>query len=128
VPRWGNVARQANGQDACGRLEGIAIQSRPIHDAQLFQTYFESQKRLGGVEVIADDSVGSLNYPAPIWPDKWTLSILSGPDHMKHTASEVAAVNSLVTSEEDPTEPTVVLNQWVDPAPPERRSVFCWMS
>jgi hypothetical protein len=82
-----------------------------------FHVYFEARRTLGGVEVIADDSVGALHYSTPIWPDKWTPSILAGPDHMKHTVAEIAAVNRIVTSEEDPTEPTIVLNQWVEPAP-----------
>jgi Nodulation protein Z (NodZ) len=77
---------------------------------------------LGGVEVLADDSVGSIDYPVPIFPDKWTPAILASPDHMKHTAAEGTATNKLVTSDEDPPEPTLVLNGWIEPPPP-RESV-----
>jgi hypothetical protein len=96
---------------------GSRFNPDPSMTRNCFHVYFESQKRLGGVEVVADDSVGAFDYSTPIWPHKWTPSILAGPDHMKHTASEIAAVNRLVTSEDDPTEPTIVLNQWVEPAP-----------
>lgn len=83
-----------------------------------FHVYFEPRPTLGGVEVIADDSVGGLDYPLPIWPEKWTRSTLAGPEHMKHTADEIVAVNRIVTSEEDPVARTIVLNQWVEPSPP----------
>lgn len=83
-----------------------------------FSTYFESLTKLGGVDVIADDSVGGIAFPSPMWPAKWTSSTLAGVDHMKHTANEFADVNRFVTSDEDLTHPTVVLNQWIEPIPP----------
>src|SRR4051812_11790599 len=46
-----------------------------------FHDYFEPQRSLGGVRVIADDGAGGLQYPGPIWPEKWTRSILAGPRH-----------------------------------------------
>jgi hypothetical protein len=83
-----------------------------------FFRYFEPRQMLCGVQIIADDSVGGLQYRTPIWPAKWTLENLAGSGHLKHTAEEVAAVNELVTSERKPIEPTIVLNQWVEPPPP----------
>jgi hypothetical protein len=97
---------------------GSRFNADPSGRHNCFNDYFESRQRLGGVEVIADDRVGALDYRTPIFPYKWTPGILATPDHMKHTAAEIVAVNRLVTSEEDPTEPTVVINQWVDPPPP----------
>jgi hypothetical protein len=83
-----------------------------------FHDFFQPRQRLAGVEVIADDSVEGLDYPVPLWPEKWTREILFSPVHMRHTADETAAMNRLVTSDEDPVAPTVVLNQWVEPPPP----------
>lgn len=97
---------------------GSRFNADPFGRHNCFNDYFESRQRLGGVEVIADDRVGTLDYPTPIFPDKWIPAILATPDHMKHTVAEIVAVNRLVTSEEDPTEPTVVMNQWIEPPPP----------
>jgi hypothetical protein len=83
-----------------------------------FLDYFEPLQKLSGVEVIADDSVGSIRYPSPIWPAKWSQASLASPNHLKHTGAEISAVNSLVTSDKDPAEPTLVINQWVEPSPP----------
>jgi hypothetical protein len=85
-----------------------------------FYEYFEPRQTLAGVDVVADDSVGEISYPAPYWPGKWTASILATPNHVKHSAGEVASVNQMATSDEDPAEPTIVLNQWVDPPPPRQ--------
>src|SRR5882757_5685892 len=74
---------------------GSRFNPDPSMTRNCFHVYFEAQQRLGGVEVIAGDSVGALPYPEPIWPEKWTPAVLAGPDHMKHTASEIAAVNRL---------------------------------
>lgn len=82
-----------------------------------FFGYFERRQSLAGVPVIADDSVGNLQYRGPLWPKKWTPAGLACSNHLKHSADEVAAVNDLVTSERIPTEPTIVLNQWVEPHP-----------
>lgn len=97
---------------------GSRFSADPSGRHNCFNDYFEPRQRLGGVEIIADDRVGTLDYPTPIFPDKWTPAIMATPDHMKHTAAEIAAVNRIVTSEEDPSEPTVVLNQWIMPPPP----------
>jgi hypothetical protein len=78
-----------------------------------FFEYFQSRPELGGVKVIADDSVADLLYPSPIWPAKWTLSALASPDHVKHTKAEVAEVDHLVTDEGVPPAPTIVLNQGI---------------
>ena len=83
-----------------------------------FYTYFERVSRLAGVEVIADDSVGEIAFPSPMWPDKWTSATLASLDHMKHTSAEVSDVNRMVNSDQDITQPTVVLNQWIEPVPP----------
>ncbi len=78
---------------------------------------YQPRASLGGVEVIADDRVESLDYPRPIYPGKWSPESLAAAAHLQHTADEVSAINHLVTSDEDPAAPTVVLNQWVEPLP-----------
>jgi hypothetical protein len=83
-----------------------------------FLDYFEPLQKLFGVAVIADDSVGTIRYPLTIWPPKWSQADLESPNHLKHTGAEIAAVNSLVASDSDPAEPTIVINQWVEPSPP----------
>jgi len=85
-----------------------------------FHDYYQPQEIIGGVPVIADDRVANLEVPTPIFPEKWSPAILATTDHMKHTPAEIAAINSLVNSDGDRSEPTVVLNQWVDPHPPRR--------
>ncbi len=97
---------------------GSRFNADPTGRRNCFADFFEPRDKIGGVEIIADDRVGVLDYPTPIFPDKWTPAILATPDHMKHTAAEIVAVNRLVTSEADPIEPTVALNQWVEPSPP----------
>ncbi len=82
-----------------------------------FLRYFDSRAMLAGVDVVADEAVERIRYPEPLWPSKWTGSILKGPHHLKHSAEEIAAVNRLVNSDEDRIEPTVVINQWVDSPP-----------
>src|SRR5437879_815431 len=42
----------------------------PSMKRNCFLNYFELTHRLGGVEIIADDSVSSIIYPTPIWPTK----------------------------------------------------------
>lgn len=97
---------------------GSRFNPDPLMQRNCFDIFFEPGRTLGGVELIADDSVGAIQYPVPIWPKKWSPPILATPDHMKHTAEEVSTVNRIVTSDEDPAEPTIVLNQWVEPPPP----------
>lgn len=38
--------------------------------------------------------------------------------HLHHDLAEIAQANKLITSGTDPLEPTIVLNQWLDPPPP----------
>ena len=83
-----------------------------------FRQFFNVEQDLAGVTTIADSSVSEIDYPAPLWPTKWTTATLRSPKHQKHTAEEISAVNHLVTSTTDPTEPTVAINQWVEPPPP----------
>ncbi|WFU18775.1 nodulation protein NodZ [Bradyrhizobium sp. CB3481] len=97
---------------------GSRFNADPTMRRNCFFHYFEPRQAMGGVRIIADDSVGGLQYRTPIWPAKWTQADLTSSDHLKHSAEEVAAVNELVTSERKPIEPTVVLNQWVEPPPP----------
>jgi hypothetical protein len=97
---------------------GSRFNADPTMSSNCFFRYFEPRQTLAGVQVIADDSVGSLQYLTPIWPAKWTPASLATSNHLKHSADEVAAVNDLVASDRCPAEPTVVLNQWVEPPPP----------
>ena len=97
---------------------GSRFNADPAMSSNCFFHYFEPRQTLAGVQVIADDTVGSLHYRTPIWPTKWTPAGLASSYHLKHSADEVAAVNELVTSDRKPAEPTIVLNQWVEPAPP----------
>lgn len=97
---------------------GSRFNADPTRRHNSFLDFFELRQTLGGVTVIADDSVNAIEYPTPILPNKWTQAILAGPEHMKHTAEELAVVNPMVTSNVDPLEPTVVLNQWIEPPPP----------
>lgn len=97
---------------------GSRFNADPTRRHNCFLDFFELGPTLGDVEVIADDSVNTIEYPTPILPRKWTQAILAGPEHMKHTAEELAVVNPMVTSDVDPLEPTVVLNQWIEPPPP----------
>jgi hypothetical protein len=97
---------------------GSRFNSDPAGGRNCFFDYFEPVERLGDVRLIADDRVGAIDYPLPIWPDKWNPATLASLDHLKHTAEEFAAVNRLVQSNEDAPQPTVVLNQFIDPAPP----------
>lgn len=97
---------------------GSRFNADPAMRNNCFLSYFEPRQTLAGVPVIADNSVADLQYPMPIWPEKWTAAGLAGLNHLKHSAAEVAAVNHLVTSDTDPAEPTIVVNQWVEPPPP----------
>lgn len=97
---------------------GSRFNADPTMRHNCFSRYFEPRQTLAGVPIIADDSVASLQYLTPIWPAKWTPAGLAAPNHLKHSAEKVAAVNDLVTSDRIPTEPTIVLNQWVEPPPP----------
>jgi hypothetical protein len=83
-----------------------------------FYSYFERVTTLGGVEIIADDTVAEIDFPLPMWPNKWTTATLKSPDHIKHTSTEVSDVNKMVNSDADVAQPTVVLNQWIKPLPP----------
>lgn len=97
---------------------GSRFNADPTMRQNCFFRYFEPRQTLAGVPIIADDSVASLHYLTPIWPAKWSPASLADSKHLKHSADEVAAVNDLVTSNRIPTEPTIVLNQWVEPPPP----------
>jgi hypothetical protein len=97
---------------------GSRFNADPTMRNNCFLSYFEPRQTLAGVPLVADNSVGDLQYPMPVWPEKWSPAGLASPNHLKHSAAEVAAVNSLVTSDIDPAEPTIVLNQWVEPPPP----------
>ena len=99
---------------------GSRFNSDPNMRRNCFHQYFEPRRSLGGVSVIADDAVRDLDYPAPIWPEKWTHASLAGRNHLTHTASEIDAVNRIVTSDEDLSQPTVVFNQWIEPSPPRQ--------
>src|SRR6266576_2265321 len=81
---------------------GSRFSSDPSMRHNCFPDYFEPRDKLCGVAVIADDSVGAIRYPLPIWPGKWNQAGLESPNHLKHTAAEVATVNSLVTSDREP--------------------------
>lgn len=97
---------------------GSRFNADPTMNRNCFFHYFEPRRTLAGVPIIADDSVGNLQYRTPMWPAKWTPAALAGCLHLKHSTDEVAAVNELVTSDRNPTEPTIALNQWVEPPPP----------
>ena len=104
---------------------GSRFNTDPTMRKNCFFNYFEPRQTLGGVQVLADDSVGNLKYLTPMWPAKWTSAGLASADHLKHSADEVAAVNQLVTSDSNLSEPTIVLNQWVEPFPsPEMVRLF----
>jgi hypothetical protein len=83
-----------------------------------FFKFFQRRERLAGVEVLADDECLEIEYPIPIWPDKWSSELLKLALHVPHTFTEISQVNSLITSDANPSAPTVVLNQWIDPLPP----------
>jgi hypothetical protein len=97
---------------------GSRFNPDPSLESNCFFSYFSARHGIGGVEIIADDRVGDFNYPMPVWPPKWTPSALASPNHLNHDLAEIAQANKLVTSEIDPAEPTIVLNQWLDPPPP----------
>jgi hypothetical protein len=97
---------------------GSRFNTDPVGGRNCFFDFFEPLSLLGGVEVIADDRVGAIDYPLPMWPDKWNASTLASPDHLKHTADEASEVNRLVASDRDPPQPTIILNQWIEPVPP----------
>lgn len=97
---------------------GSRFSADPSGRHNCFNDYFESRHRLAGVDVITDDRVGAIDYPTPIFPEKWTPAIMTTPDHMRHTAAEIAVVNQIVASGKDPIASTVVLNQWIMPPPP----------
>jgi hypothetical protein len=101
---------------------GSRFNPDPSLESNCFSSYFSTRHNIGGVEIIADNSVGVLNYPIPVWPTKWTPSALASPNHMNHDVEEIAHANKLITSELDPLEPTIVLNQWLD-TPPHREAV-----
>ncbi|MCK1642996.1 hypothetical protein IVA95_36915 [Bradyrhizobium sp. 157] len=111
------LARRA-GRTLVVDWRGSRFNSDPTMSRNCFFNYFEPRQTLGGVRVIADDTVGNLQYLTPIWPEKWTPASLASSNHLKHSADELAAVNGLVTSDKNPTEPTIVLDQWVEPPPP----------
>jgi hypothetical protein len=98
---------------------GSRFNPDPSMERNCFFSYFSTRRNIGGVEIIADDSVGALNYPMPFWPAKWTPSSLASPNHMKHDAAEIDQANRLINSEINLTEPTIVLNQWIHPPPRE---------
>lgn len=85
-----------------------------------FFNFFAATPTFAGVTVIGDDRVSGIKYPTPILPGKWNEAALRGSLHLKHTPEEISSINHLVTSNIDPPEPTVVINQWVEPPPPRR--------
>jgi Nodulation protein Z (NodZ) len=95
---------------------GSRFNHDPTGGRNCFFDYFAPVQKLGGVEVIADDTVGEINYPLPMWPDKWNRDTLSGVEHMKHTASEISELTRIMGSDEDPAAATFVLNGWPEPA------------
>lgn len=98
---------------------GSRFNTDPTRTRNCFWDYYVQRDQLGGVEVIADNRVANIEWPTPIFPPKWTASALATPAHLKHTAEEIAAVNQLVASGTDRTEPTIAINQWVNPHPPK---------
>jgi hypothetical protein len=97
---------------------GSRFNPDPSLESNCFFSYFSAKQTIGGVEIVADNSVGLLNYPLPVWPPKWTPTALAGSGHVNHSAAEIAQANKLMSSETDPLEPTIVFNQWLDPSPP----------
>jgi Nodulation protein Z (NodZ) len=91
-------------------------------ESNCFFSYFSTRPDIGGVEIIAGNDVSTIKFPTPVWPVKWTPDALASPNHMHHDAAEIAKANQLVTSDNDPLEPTIVLNQWLD-MPPDREAV-----
>jgi hypothetical protein len=85
-----------------------------------FLDFFAVPKTLAGVMIIADDRVSEIKYPTPMWPEKWNEVALRSSLHLKHTTEEVFAINRLVTSDLDRGEPTIAINQWVEPPPPRQ--------
>jgi hypothetical protein len=96
---------------------GSRFNPDPSMQNNCFFKFFKTAPQIGDIQVIADDTVSDLNYPAPLWPAKWTQPILSSPNHVSHDVAEIAQANSLIASEGDRSEPTVILNQWLDPPP-----------
>lgn len=105
---------------------GSRFNHDPSGARNCFHDYFAPVQQLGGVKVIADDSVGEINYPQPIWPDKWNPSSLAGVEHMKHAVHEISELNRIIASNEDPQAATFVLNGWPEPIslPPEIASML----
>ncbi len=101
---------------------GSRFNPDPSMENNCFFSYFSTRRDVGGVEIIAGNDVGTIKFPTPVWPVKWTPDALASPNHMNHDAAEIAEANQLVTSNNDPSEPTVVLNQWLD-MPPDRDAV-----
>jgi Nodulation protein Z (NodZ) len=95
---------------------GSRFNHDPAGGRNCFQDYFAPVESLGGVKVIADDSVGQIDFPLPIWPDKWSRTTLAGVEHLKHTAPEIAELHAILNSNDDPSAPTFVLNGWPEPA------------
>jgi hypothetical protein len=92
-------------------------------DRNCFLNFFQPRSKLAGVDLLADDAVPLIEYPRPIWPNKWSAEALRSHKHLSHTPEEVSAVNSLITAKDEPGAPTIVLNQWVHPLPPREALV-----
>lgn len=99
---------------------GSRFNGDSAHRRNCFADLFEACDTLCGVPVICDDRVAGMAAVGPFYPAKWTAENLAGTAHVPHTASEIEAVNRLVTSTEDRPEPVVCFNQWIEPAPPRQ--------
>lgn len=98
---------------------GSRFNADPSGKRNCFLDYFSLEgPMLAGVPTIADQRVSDIEYQLPIYPEKWSIEALASSDHLRHTAVEIESINGLVTGDDDRSEPTVVLNQWIDPHPP----------
>lgn len=91
----------------------------PTSTHNCFERFFDVSSVVAGVPLISGDEVSNLNYETPIFPDKWSVENLAATEHVKHTSDEIDSINTLVTSDYDRPEPTVVFNQWINPSPPK---------
>ena len=97
---------------------GSRFNHRARQASNCFHDYFVARDRLAGVEVVADDRVASMSWPAPIFPAKWSAANLAASSHVKHTSEEIDVLNLLVRDGRDRPEPTIAINQWISPHPP----------
>lgn len=85
-----------------------------------FFEFFKRRSEIDGVPIIADDGVGAVSYPSPLWPEKWSDEAVRSSLHLSHTANEIVSINNLVSSDADAAQPTVLINQFVNPTPPRQ--------